>query len=253
MFLSSSIFNASGSLGFAPDLHSVKTQPSGLSRLAAFITNPISQAPRQPAAARCLLPFEGGFLFHSGLPNPGLRTVLKRYAARWTAAPLPIIPHLIASSPGEIEQMVRHLEGIDNIAGVEIGLPDGIDCQQAIEWITRAAGELSIIACLPFEDAARLTPGLKETPVSAISLAAPRGILPDAEGRLVQGRLYGPAILPSTLKVVKEVASLGFVVMGSGGVYCPEDVTAMLAAGANTVQVDTVLWGVEGVNILARW
>ena len=64
----SPFLNAAGSLGFAPDPHS----PLDLSRLGAFITNPVSSQPRTPASGPRYLPFSGGFLLHTGHPNPGL-------------------------------------------------------------------------------------------------------------------------------------------------------------------------------------
>ncbi|MFW5713111.1 MAG: hypothetical protein ACOCYU_00385 [Brevefilum sp.] len=72
------LVNAPGILGFAPDPH---TMPF-LEHLGAFITNPISRRPRQPAKNRCCTPFPGGFLLHTGWPNPGFsRTVARHHHA----------------------------------------------------------------------------------------------------------------------------------------------------------------------------
>ena len=67
--------NAAGMLGFAPDAHNMPF----LDRLGAFITNPISRTPRKPAGNRACLPFPGGFLLHTGLPNPGINRVIRQY------------------------------------------------------------------------------------------------------------------------------------------------------------------------------
>ena len=249
LFLQSRFLNSAGSLGFAPDLRSEQ----GLFKLAAFITNPISLMRRRPVNTRNCLPFDGGFLLHSGFPNPGIRAVLKTCAPRWAAAPIPVIPHLIAFAPDEIERMVRLIEGLENVTGVEIGLPEGIDPHLAAELVSRAFGELSVIACLPFEDALSLARFLRDDPITAFSLSAPRGTLPGPDGSLVNGRLYGPAVLPTALRVVSQLAREGITVFGSGGVYSRQDADAMLSAGASAVQLDTVFWGVEGVNILAGW
>ncbi len=253
LFLQSPYLNAAGSLGFTPDLHGNRSQSSGLNRLGAFITNPISLAPRQPAASRTCLPYEGGFLLHSGLVNPGLRAALRQFTERWSSSPLAVIPHLIANSADEMERLVRPFEGMENIAGVEIGLPEGIDHRLAVELAGKAAGELSVIACLPFADAILLGKQLKNTPVAAVSLGPPRGLLLGNDGKLVEGRLYGPGILPTALKVVEALAGQGWKVFGAGGIYNKQDAAAMMAAGASGVQLDAVLWGVEGINILAEW
>jgi len=231
--------NAAGTLGFAPSPRG----PVDLSRLGAFVTNPLSLAPRTPAETRRLLPFAGGFLLHTGLPNPGLSSVLRQYAHRWAGASLPVIVHILANHPDEVYRVVRRLEGIEGILAVELGLPPQVDPAGAALLLQAAAGELLILPCLPPERIAELAPTLKKAGVQGpISLQPPRGALPGSEGRLVGGRLYGPAVLPLALAAVHEARRAGFEVIGSGGVYSDADISAMRAAGAAAVQLDAVLW-----------
>ena len=169
---------------------------------------------------------------------------------------MPIIPHLIASSPDELGRMVQQLEGLENVVGVELGLAPDSEPGLAAALVARAAGELSVIVCLPFETARELAEALKQSPASLFSLAAPRGLLPSGsmpDSKLAAGRLYGPGLLPAALKLVQDLAGCGLPLIGSGGVYTRQAAQAMLAAGAAAVQLDAVLWNVEGVNILARW
>jgi dihydroorotate dehydrogenase len=84
----------------------------------------------------------------------------------------------------------------------------------------------------------------------AVSLAPPRGILPTQGGETIQGRLYGPAILPMALRVVGELKELGIPTIGAGGIYTQEQLDAMLAAGAIAVQLDAVLWREAGFELL---
>jgi dihydroorotate dehydrogenase (NAD+) catalytic subunit len=85
--------------------------------MGAFITNPVSLRPRTPAQGPRLLPFPGGFLLHSGNPNPGLRRVIQLYAGRWARSPLPVVVHLLAESPAEVSEMAERLERVDGVAG----------------------------------------------------------------------------------------------------------------------------------------
>jgi dihydroorotate dehydrogenase (NAD+) catalytic subunit len=232
------LMNAAGSLGFAPDWRG----PIALERLGAFVTNPVSLQPRTPAQGPRLLPFPGGFLLHSGHPNPGLRRVIQRHAGRWGRAPLPVVVHLLAESPAEVRQMAERLERIEGVAGLELGLPPGCDPATALDMLRAAQGELPLIARLPPEQAGPLALGLAGSGLAAFSLAPPRGALPAPGGGLVHGRLYGPAILPAALQVVREASQGGLPVIGAGGVYGPRDVQAMFTAGAAAVQLDAVLW-----------
>jgi dihydroorotate dehydrogenase (NAD+) catalytic subunit len=238
LFFKNPLLNAAGTLGFSPN----RRGPVDLGRLGAFVTNPVSLAPRRPAENRAMLPFTGGFLLHTGLPNPGLRAVIRHNAARWSESALPVLVHILAASPEEAARMAAHLEGLENIAGIELGLEPHVTLEQALGRIQAALGELPVVVCLPAERAVELAPALANSGASAFSLDAPRGSLPGADGRLVTGRLYGPALLPRALAVVQEVAQVGLPVFGSGGVYSPQSAAAMQAAGAAVVQLDGVLW-----------
>lgn len=241
--LSQPLMNAAGSLGFAPERRAAVEW----NRFGAFITNPISLGPRSPAQGKRYAPYPGGFLLHTGYPNPGLSAVLRRFAGAWARAPLPVIVHLLGQSPEEAAAAVRRLEGLEGVIGVELGLPPKMDAATAQELVTAAAGELQLIVRLPLEQALELAPVVIAAGAAAVSLGAPRGVLPEANGQFTEGRLYGPGVFPLALHTVRELVRLelaGGMVIGGGGVYEEEQVQAMLGAGAAAVQVDAALWKV---------
>jgi dihydroorotate dehydrogenase (NAD+) catalytic subunit len=246
--LAYTLMNAAGALGFAPDPHLA----AELKRLGAFVTNPISLHRRTPAQGRRYLEFPGGFLLHSGYPNPGLNAAKRRYARRWAAATLPVLVHLLPLHPRQLAQMLASLEGLEGVWGVEIGLPPETNAPAALAFAQAAVGELPIILRLPFERAPELAGALASSALAeelaAVSLAPPRGSLPDPQdGVLVSGRLYGPAIFPQALAAVRAMAATGLPVIASGGVYQEAQIQAMRQAGAFAVQLDAVLWrGFEG-------
>lgn len=232
------LMNAAGSLGFAPDDHC----PVDLSRFGAFITNPISLHRRSPVKGKRFLEFLGGFLLHTGHPNPGIRRVISRYSSRWARSPIPVIAHLIADNPDELSFMVNELEGKDGVVGIELGLPPYADLDLAVSLVEAALGELPLVVCLPWERSLEIATALIDLNLTAMSLAAPRGVLPDPDNSWVQGRLYGPAIFPLALASVQNLVRTGVTVIAGGGVYSQENITAMLATGAIGVQVDGALW-----------
>lgn len=238
LFLDLPLMNAAGTLGFVPNPHG----PADLSRLGAFVTNPISLGPRAPTGGIRYLSYPGGFMLHTGYPNPGLKVAIRRYATRWEGSPLPVLVHLLAQDPGEAARMIARLEELPGIMGFEIGLPPGCDALSAVEFARASLGELPIVLRLPFERASELAPALVDTGLAAVSLAPPRGALTGPTGRLVYGRLFGPAIFPHALKELSLLVDSGLAVMGSGGVYRREQVEVMLNVGVVAVQLDAVLW-----------
>jgi dihydroorotate dehydrogenase (NAD+) catalytic subunit len=241
LYLARPYLNAAGSLGFDPARYA--RQENAL-QLGAFVTNPLSLRARQPAANPQLLEYAGGFLAHSGLPNPGLDATLKRYARKWRDSPTPVIVHLMADRPEETARMTRRLETIENVMAVEMGFAPGLSDDILRYALDMSLGELPIIMSLPYERVLNLGPSLVQAGASAIGLAPPRGAL-YRDGKLTSGRLYGPGLLPRSLEIVHAAARLGLPVIGAGGVYSMQDAEAMLVVGALAVQFDSVLWKPE--------
>lgn len=234
--------NASGMLGFTPSAAATARWPL-LERMGAFVTNAISLGPRTPAAERCQIAYPGGALIHSGLPNPGLSRVLRKYGERWALANLPVWAHLIGSNPDEIHQMVQRLENREGVTAIELGLPPETRGDTALAFVEAALGELPLVLHLPLTAASE--PWLHEAAglgASAITLGAPRGVLPNDAGRLVSGRLYGPGIFPLMMAAVRDARRLGIPVIAGAGVYRKEDAQALRDAGAWAIQLDTAIW-----------
>jgi dihydroorotate dehydrogenase (NAD+) catalytic subunit len=232
--------NASGTLGFSAEAEFFIAG----GQLGAFITNPISFSRRDPAGGPRFMAAAGGFVLHTGLPNPGLRSIIHRHLQRWRTMACPVVPHLIARDPSEIGRMADLLESIEAIAGVEIGLEDE-DPSSIGRLVGEAAGgELPVLARLPFGAGAIQAWAALEAGAVGISFGPPRAALPTPGGPPFRGRLYGPAVFAMALERVKRIREAGFEapVLASGGIYCREDLEAMLAAGASAVQLDSVLW-----------
>jgi len=232
--------NAPGTLGFAPDPH----QMPFLSRLGAFTTNPVSRKSRQPAGNRVCLPFKGGVLLHTGHPNPGIQRVISRNRHRWADAPLPIIVHLLAEYPETLYEMVRKLEGLENVQAVEIGIPPGCDSSLLEAFMEAASGELPLILSLSPQEITLLET-VKNSQARAVHLAPPRGTLPNPKGELVSGRLYGPATFPILLQALKTVLHAQLDVIASGGVTTQKQAEILLNTGAVAVSLGIVLWNVH--------
>ena len=246
LYFSKPLMNAAGSLGFAPDTRA----GISLDAFGAFVTNPFSLRPRRPAAQPAVIEHPGGFLLHTGLPNPGLRSGITKYASKWDRSSLPIIVNLMADRPEETQQMVRMLEDIENVMAVELGFAPLLADDIILLTLELCLGELPLIFSLPVEQVLSLGPRLIQDGAQAISISAPRGALnpPLLEGEgpgvreIVTGRLLGPSLFPQALDTVNNAAKLGIPIIGAGGVWSKENADAMISVGALAVQVDAALW-----------
>ena len=252
LYFSKPLMNAAGTLGFFPNLRDFASSSKGENfgdLLGAFVTNPFSLRPRLPTSQPAVIEYPGGFLLHTGLPNPGLTAGIKKYASRWNKSNIPIIVHLMADRPEETQKMVRMLEDIENVMAVELGFAPLLADDIILLTLEMCLGEIPLIFSLPVEQVLSLGPRLMQEGAQAISIAAPRGALtpPLLEGEdrvreITTGRLYGPSLFPQALDIVRSGTLSGLPIIGSCGVWTKENADAMLSVGAMAVQVDAALW-----------
>ncbi|MBN2304412.1 MAG: hypothetical protein JXQ72_08055 [Anaerolineae bacterium] len=218
-----------------------------LSKLGAIVTNPVTWKPREVARGPRVVPLPSGVLVHTGLPNPGLRRIVKQYGTRWANSLAPVIVHVVATTPGEVVRCMSLLDRVEGVSGVELGLHDQAS-EDDVADLVRAAEEsaqLPLLVRLPLYNAVALARAAEDSGAGGLVVAAPpRGTARDPEtGQLVGGRIYGPWLKAQCLRAVGQVA--GFVsipVIGSGGIHSADDARDFLEAGAVAVQVDTVTW-----------
>ena len=238
LYFSKPLMNAAGSLGFAPDTRAGVL----LDSFGAFVTNPFSLRPRQPAAKPDLIQYPSGFLLHTGLPNPGLNAGMKKYSAKWSRSDLPIIVHLMADRPEETQRMVRMLEAQENVMAAELGFAPLLANDILLLTLEMCLGEVPLIFSLPVEQVLSLGPRLIQHGAQAISISAPRGALPADNSSVITGRLYGPSLFPRTPETVSSAAKTRAGSHPSACVWSKENADVMLSVGALAVQVDAARW-----------
>ena len=238
LYFRTPIMNAAGMLGFAPDLRA----DAPWDKFGAFVTNPLSWRPRKPASHPLVLDYPGGFLLHTGLPNPGFNAAVKKYAHKWADSSLPIIVHLMADRPEETKRMVESLEGVDNVMAAELGFAPLLTDDIILMAVEMSLGELPLIVSLPMEQAVTLAPRVIEAGAAAVSLSAPRGALSGDGGQRTEGRLFGPSLFPQAFETVLRLTGAGVPTIAGVGVYKQNQIEVMKEAGAQAVQLDAVLW-----------
>jgi dihydroorotate dehydrogenase (NAD+) catalytic subunit len=238
------VMPASGAFGFDGSAYHDLID---LSKLGAIVTNPVTWRGRRVAHGPRVVPLPSGVLVHTGLPNPGVRQIVKEYAGRWARSYIPVIVHVTATTPEDVGRCVGVLEHCESVAGIELGLHDQAT-HRDVHLILQAAQDntqLPLLARVPLYQAVFLAEAAQEAGTGGVVIAAPpRGTARDPEtGQLVGGRVYGPWLKAQTLRAVGQVAQTATVpVIGSGGIHSPDDARDFLDAGAIAVQVDTLIW-----------
>lgn len=230
--------NATGTLGFVPDYRAHVPWDG----FGAFVTNPLSLQPRKVSRNPALIDYPGGFLLHTGLPNPGLKVAIKKYARRWADSRLPIIVHLMADHPDETRRMVQSLENLDNIIAVELGFAPLLSEEIILSTVELSLGELPLIICLPLEKVIHLGLHVIHLGAAAICLESPRGMVITKNGEKISGRMNGPGLLPQALLTVQEASARKLPIIAAGGVGSKDNADTMLASGALAAQLDISLW-----------
>ena len=239
LILSASWMNSAGILGFGSEAR----QLLAIDRLGAFVTAPISLRPRTPANVPRLVDLPGSFLLHTGLPNAGLRRTLQQELPFWSQLKIPLILHLMISDPAEVREAGPLLENVERIDALELGLEH--TSAETVGAIIQAAIQLQLpfLLRLPFDSPRDLFETASSAGAHAIVIGPPRGCARSVQGELVSGRLYGPALFPMVLeKLARLRPNIGCSLIAGSGLFTHADIETALQAGADAVQLDTVLW-----------
>lgn len=247
--LANPVMPAAGCFGFGSEYSRLVEMEA----LGAIVVGPVTGGPRRGAEPPRAVPVPGGVLLHTGLANPGIAAMVKRYARVWARFPAPVIVHVAGTSPDETMGCCRRLSAVEAVAGIELGLSDSATTEDVAAIIQAARDatsqplivRLSLALCMVdgLIRSAALSEVAVESGADALTIAAPpRGTAWHA-GRFVTGRLYGAFTLPQALRALRHVSELVTVpLIGCGGIHSAEDALAFLRAGAVAVQVDAALW-----------
>ncbi|NJN19583.1 MAG: dihydroorotate dehydrogenase [Oscillochloris sp.] len=217
--------------------------------LGALITRSISCNPQRVRPLPQLIPTAAGVIYRGAEHNPGLRAVQRRYAPTWAGWALPVIVSIFGADANELVELAGAFEGVEGVCGFEVSLAlHGIETPLAAQRLLaplRAASLLPLFVKLPGEarNLPELACAVADVGVDALALIdGLPGRAPAADGSIVTGRLYGPAIFPFALQALEQVReAVTLPLIGMGGVATTEHVRALLAAGATAIALGSAL------------
>ena len=247
---------ASGTAGYGFELESLVD----LQAVGALYTKGTTLEPREGNPPPRVAETTAGMLNSIGLQNPGVEHVATVYAPRFAQWRLPVIVNVAGGSLEEYTAVVRRLDGVPGVAGIELniscpniahGLDFGTDpaaAARVTEAVRRCTGLPLVVKLSPnVTDIAAVARAVEDAGADAVSavntyvgMKIHLGIRGPVLPRAGTGGLSGPAIKPLALAAGSRVrAAVGIPVIGVGGIAGPADALDFLVAGADAVQVGT--------------
>jgi dihydroorotate dehydrogenase (NAD+) catalytic subunit len=259
LVLPNPILVASGTFGYGIEYGDVVE----VDRLGAICCKGTTLKPRIGNVTPRVTETPGGMLNSIGLQNPGVDAVIEKYAAIWTGWKTPVIVNVAGESVGDYVEVVRRLDGVPGVAGIELniscpnvgkgGLQFAIDADAAgsVTAAVRRATDLPLLVKLSPNVAdvrpiARAIADAGADALTAVNTLSGIAVAPSRTKPLlgnIYGGLSGPAIKPVALRIVYEVSQIVDIpVVAIGGVTELADVLDFLAVGAVAVQVGTAIF-----------
>ena len=259
LVLPNPIMVASGTFGYGVEYGDVVD----VDRLGAICCKGTTLKPRIGNPTPRVTETPGGMLNSIGLQNPGVNAVIQKYSATWAGWKVPVIVNVAGESVGDYVEVVRRLEGIPGVAGIELniscpnigkgGLQFAIDAGAAgeVTAAVRRATDLPLLVKLSpnvadIRPIARAIADAGADALTAINTLSGIAVAPGRTRPLlgnIYGGLSGPAVKPVALRVVYEAAqAVKIPIVAIGGVTDLDDVLDFLAVGAVAVQVGTAIF-----------
>ena len=262
LILRNPVIVASGTFGYGMDNVNIVE----VHRLGAITCKGTTLHPRSGNEQPRIMETASGMLNAIGLQNPGIHTVIEKYAPVWATWQTPVIVNIAGESIEEFVELATLLEGVEGVAGIEVnvscpnvlagGAVFGADAHTVAD-VTAAVRRATTLPLI-----IKLSPNSGDVRPTALAAAASgadavslintfTGMGIDMSKRRptlanVTGGLSGPAIKPIALRMVYEVArelrsSYPQVpVIGIGGISSANDALEFFMAGASAIQIGTI-------------
>lgn len=250
------VMTASGTFGYGEEFR----EYVDLESIGAFVTKGLSLKARAGNPTPRIVETPGGMLNAIGLQNVGIDAFIQKKVPFLRSVNTPAIANFFGYTPEEYAELAARLDGIPEVAALEVniscpnvkqgGIVFGTDPAAAasVTAACRAATKKPLIVKLSpnVTDIVAMARACEEAGADALSVINTlTGMAIDLERRRpvlanVTGGLSGPAIKPVALRMVWQVAKAVKVpVIGIGGIMSATDALEFILAGATAVQVGT--------------
>jgi len=250
------VMTASGTFGYGEEF----AEYMDLESIGAMITKGLSLKPKAGNNTPRIVETPGGMLNAIGLQNVGIEAFIAKKLPFLRKVDTPVIANLYGNSLEEYGELAARIDGIEEIAGVEVNISCPNVKQGGIVFGTDPAAAAQVVSLVRRETTkpliVKLSPNVTDITVmakacvdagaEALSLINTlTGMAIDLQTRRpvlanITGGLSGPAIKPVALRMVWQVAKAVKVpLIGIGGIMNAGDALEFILAGATAVQIGT--------------
>jgi len=250
------VMTASGTFGYGEEFAGYMD----LGSIGAMITKGLSLKPKAGNNTPRIVETPGGMLNAIGLQNVGIEAFIAKKLPFLRGVNTPVIVNLYGNSLEEYGELAARIDGISEVAGVEVniscpnvkqgGIVFGTDpeaARQVVELVRKSTTKPLIVKLSPnVTDIVSMAKACVDAGAEALSLINTlTGMAIDLNSRRpvlanITGGLSGPAIKPVALRMVWQVAKAVKVpIIGIGGIMSATDALEFVLAGATAIQVGT--------------
>lgn len=234
---------AAGSIGYGEARH----RELDTGRFGGVVVGPFTRRSRGGSQPPRMVETVGGFVRRVGLQNRGVSAAVRRHGRLWPRMGCPVLAQVADSESSEAAETVGRLSAVVGIEGFEVlcqpeaGEREFVRLLEAILLET----DLPVLVKLPLSRAATLAPEAVAAGAAGVVVGSPSpgaGVRPD--GQTVSGEMFGPGAFPIMLAALLEVKALELPgsLIACGGVHTQQQAHDCLQAGANALQLDSLVW-----------
>lgn len=241
--LAGPVMLAGGSIGYGEARH----RELDTGRFGGVVVGPFTRRSRAGSQPPRMAETLGGIVRRVGLQNRGVSAAVRRYGQQWPRLGCPVIAQVADSEYSDAAETVERLSAVDGIEGFEL-LCEPEASEKEISRLLEVVlleTDLPVLVKLPLSRAAALAPAAVEAGATGLVVGGPppgAGIRPD--GQTVSGEMFGPGVFPSMLAALLAVRAqaLPGSLVASGGVHTLQQARDCLQAGADALQLDSLVW-----------
>jgi dihydroorotate dehydrogenase (NAD+) catalytic subunit len=258
------VMTASGTFGYGEEYSSYLD----LESLGGIVTKGLSLKPKAGNPMPRIIETPGGMLNAIGLQNVGIDNFIEEKLPFLRKIITPVIVNFFGNTEDEYADMAERLDGIPEVAGLEMNISCPNVKQGGIAFGSRPEAAYSVVRAVRestmkplivklspnVTDIVEMARACEEAEADALSLINTlTGMAIDLRTRRpvlanVTGGFSGPAIKPIALRMVWQVAkAVKIPVIGIGGITSATDALEFMLAGATAVQIGTANFITPGI------